>query len=163
MSLDPGLHRRRSIRIQGYDYAGPGVYYITICTHNREHLFGDITDGTMRLNSFGATARSYWEQIPIHFPNVEIDAFVIMPNHVHGILWINDHPTDVSVGANNHLPLQPTRSHLFPAGHGTSKTVGSIIRGFKIGITIYVREFFPGRPVWQRCRRHEHRRCESLL
>jgi putative transposase len=150
MSLDPGLHRRRSIRIPGHDYAAPAAYYITICTKNRECLFGTVAAGTMRLNSIGEIARLCWEEIPIHFPNVETDTFVIMPNHVHGILWVNGRQTDVSVGANNYLPLQPTRSRLFPMGHGTSKTVGSIIRGFKIGVMTGVRKKFPARPIWQR-------------
>ena len=88
MPFDPERHHRRSIRLQGYDYALAGAYFMTICTYGREPLFGEIVDGVMHPNLFGQVVRSYWERIPHHAPNVVLDAFVVMPNHVHGIITL---------------------------------------------------------------------------
>ena len=74
---------RKSIRLKGYDYSQPGGYFVTICTKNREMLFGDVVDGKMVLNSGGKIVKKCWFDIPAHFPNVCLDDFVIMPNHVH--------------------------------------------------------------------------------
>ncbi len=88
MPYDPKKHHRRSIRLKGYDYTQPGAYFITICTQNRECLFGEVVDGRMVLNELGQVARECWLAIPDHFPHSRLDEFVIMPNHVHGIIWI---------------------------------------------------------------------------
>ena len=85
---EPDRRRRRSMRLRGYDYAGLGAYFVTICSRNRVLLFGDISNGEMRLSGFGKRAKAVWEEIPAHFPSVELDAFVVMPNHVHGIIVI---------------------------------------------------------------------------
>jgi REP element-mobilizing transposase RayT len=90
MPYDPQKHHRRSIRLKGYDYTQPGAYYITLCTKARQCLFGDVVKGEMRLNALGDLAFTCWQAIPNHFPHVELDAFVIMPNHLHGILVISD-------------------------------------------------------------------------
>lgn len=155
--FDPEKHHRKSIRIPGYDYSRPGAYYITVCTHRREHLFGDVVDGIMRLNEFGRHVQQCWDQIPNHFFHVRLDEFIIMPNHIHGVIWItDDYGRNGIVGANNYLPLPELhRSELFPMGHGTAKTVGSIIRGFKIGVTMRLHSGRPATPVWQRGY-HEH-------
>ena len=141
MTYDPKIHHRRSIRLKGYDYSQEGAYFLTICTYRKEMLFGTIVNEEMRLNDTGEQALQCWNAIPGHFPNVELDAFVIMPNHIHGIIVIvgaNNHspinPGDISVGAKNFSPLQ---SNTHPAG--TSQTVGSIVRGFKIGLTKWIR------------------------
>ena len=86
MKYNPDMHHRRSIRLKDYDYSRPGAYFITICTHNRECVFGEITVGKMTFNEFGKIANQFWVDIGNRFPNVELDEFVIMPNHVHGIL-----------------------------------------------------------------------------
>jgi putative transposase len=93
MPFDPtnlGKHHRRSIHLQEYDYSQVGAYFITICTHNREYVFGTIADGEMKLNECGEMVQQCWLEIPNHFPHVELDEFIIMPNHVHGILVITD-------------------------------------------------------------------------
>ncbi|MCS6885522.1 MAG: transposase [Acidobacteriota bacterium] len=95
MTYDPDKHHRRSIRLKGYDYAQPGAYFITIVTQDRECLFGDVVDGKMRLNAMGQIVQQCWQDIPCHFPHAELDAFVVMPNHIHGIVVI----TDTNVGA----------------------------------------------------------------
>ncbi len=87
---------RRSTRLKGYDYASEGAYFITIVTRRRECLFGEVVQGTMRLNEAGRVTESCWLGIPDHFPHAALDAFVVMPNHVHGIVVI----TGPVVGAN---------------------------------------------------------------
>ena len=100
---DRQRHHRRPIRLKGYDYAQAGAYFVTIVTHDRACLFGDVVEGKMRLNEAGQIARQCWVEIPRHFPHVELDEFVVMPNHVHGILVIVD-----NVGARHAVPLLPT-------------------------------------------------------
>jgi REP-associated tyrosine transposase len=74
--------------LKGYDYSSEGAYYVTIVTQGRECLFGEIIDGEMYLNEYGDIVQKWWNEIPIHFPTVELGMFVIMPNHVHGIIFI---------------------------------------------------------------------------
>ena len=88
MKYNPDIHYRRSIRLQGYDYNQAGAYFITICTQNRECLLGDIQEGNYLLNEFSKIVIDVWQNIPIHFQNIEIDAYVVMPNHFHGIIVI---------------------------------------------------------------------------
>ena len=88
--FDPKIHHRRSIRLKGYDYAQEGAYYVTIVAWQREFLFGNIVNGEMMLSPYGEIVQKWWKEIPVHFPNVETGAFVIMPNHVHGIICILD-------------------------------------------------------------------------
>jgi putative transposase len=89
MAYDADIRHRRSIRLRGHDYSRAGAYFITICTQNREYLFGDIMDGKMALNPFGKIAPEQWYAIPERFPHVDVDEFVVMPNHIHGIVIIN--------------------------------------------------------------------------
>ena len=81
------IHHRRSMRLQGYNYSSSGTYFVTICTWNREYLFGDIVDGKMLLNELGKITRQCWWAIPDHFPHAQLDVFVIMPNHVPTTTW----------------------------------------------------------------------------
>lgn len=83
-------HHRRSIRLKGHDYSRAGMYFVTIVTWGRLMLFGKIENGEMKLNWYGEIVQKWWDDIPDHFPNVETGAFVIMPNHVHGIIIITD-------------------------------------------------------------------------
>jgi putative transposase len=85
-------YRIKSTRLQYWDYASPGYYFITICTKNREDYFGEIKNEKMCLNEIGDIAQKFWLEIPNHFSNVTLDEFIIMPNHVHGIVIINDDP-----------------------------------------------------------------------
>jgi len=83
---DPEKHHRRSIRLKGYDYSQAGAYFVTICTQNRACLFGEVVDGEMRINEAGRMVQSVLDEMPTFYPGVEIDAFVVMPNHVHVIV-----------------------------------------------------------------------------
>jgi len=87
---NPNRYHRRSIRLKGYDYSRAGVYFVTIVTWGRLMLFGKIENGEMNINRYGEIVQKWWNEIPVHFPNVETGAFVIMPNHVHGIIIITD-------------------------------------------------------------------------
>ena len=83
-------HHRRSIRLKGYDYSLPGVYFVTICVKGGACRLGKIVDGEMDLSTEGCIVRDYWEKIPKKYPNVFIDCFVVMPNHVHAIVEIRE-------------------------------------------------------------------------
>ncbi len=144
---NPQMHNRRSIRFKGYDYTQAGLYFITICCQNRACLFGEIENGKMMLNDAGAIANDCWLNIPNHFPNAILHEYVIMPNHVHGIIELvgaNHHsPKNVSViGDNRAKNVSPLRS--------PSKTVGSVVRGFKIGVTKWMRQNTDTFYIWQR-------------
>ncbi|HNS42426.1 MAG TPA: transposase [Taishania sp.] len=94
-------YRIPSARLQNWDYGSNGAYFITICTQNREHFFGEIVDGKMQLNELGQLAEKYWLEIPDHFPFIELGNFVIMPNHTHGILILDsDSDTGSDTGSN---------------------------------------------------------------
>src|SRR3990170_4947791 len=79
---------RRSIRLKGYDYAQPGAYFVTIVTQDRACLFGAVADEEMQLNNAGQIAKAAWDELPARFPSVRLDAFIVMPNHVHGIIMV---------------------------------------------------------------------------
>ena len=134
--------RRKAIRLKGWDYRAPAGYFVTICTHDRVPLFGRVVDGEMVLNAFGEIVRACWQEIPEHFPHVELDAFVVMPNHVHAIISIVD-----SVGATHASPLQRDT----PRGPAPG-SLGAIVGSFKSAVSrrINMLRNTPGAPVWQR-------------
>ncbi len=138
MVHDPGKHRRRSIRLPGYDYGQAGAYFVTICTQHRTCLFGDVLDRAMRLNALGHTVQAVWDALPIHYPHVYLDAFVVMPNHVHGIIALLD---ESAVGAD--FKSAPTE---------TRHSLPEIVRAFKTfsARRINERSNTVGQPVWQR-------------
>ena len=128
MRYNHDFHHRRSIRLEGYDYSRSGAYFITICTHNRESMFGEIVDGEMFLSELGHIARSYWYHLENQHPNLEIDESIVMPNHLHGIIVL----------------LESTSKQ--------QKPLSEIIRGFK---TFSARQINRARKqqgisVWQR-------------
>jgi putative transposase len=133
VKYNPNKHHRRSIRLKGYDYSSPGAYFITICTHQRECLFGEIVDSEMQLNSVGLYIQSYWQRLSLNF-EIELDAFVVMPNHIHGIIWLGG---NIGRGEafgpkirKQHKDLCPNASPLQP--HGTQPgSIGAIIQNFK--------------------------------
>ena len=100
-------HRRHSIRLKKYDYSQTGWYFITICTHDRICLFGDIVNGEMWLNKYGNMVQTCWNDLPNHYKNIKLDSFVIMPNHVHGIIMITNNPSINDVGLEVGAGLKP--------------------------------------------------------
>jgi REP element-mobilizing transposase RayT len=88
MTYERERHHRRSIRLQGYDYSQAGAYFVTVYAESRECLFGKIVNGEMRLNDAGRLVQDVWGNLPNHYAGVDLDAFVVMPNHIHGIVMI---------------------------------------------------------------------------
>jgi putative transposase len=146
MTYDPAKHHRRSIRLRGYDYRQAGAYFVTMVTHQRQCLFGEIVDGQMWPSRLGKIVREEWSLSTQIRHEIELDAFVLMPNHVHGIVIIRDQPAAV-VGAHGRAPLQ----------HRPPRSLGSLVAGFKSIVTRRINGIrrTPGAPVWQR-NYHEH-------
>jgi len=138
----PTIYKRQSRRLNGHDYASAGLYFITLNTENRNKLFGEIKNGLMQLNNAGLVAQKCWLEIPEHFPHVTLLDFVIMPNHIHGIIEIIYNP----VGEKNFSPQLERQS----GRTSPTKTIGSIVRGFKIGVTKWIRQHTTIHEVWQR-------------
>jgi len=140
MKYDSDKHWRRSIRLKDYDYCQEGAYFVTICTHSHKCLFGEIVSGATQLNRFGNVVNKCWLEIPHHFPNVEIDTFVVMPNHFHGILVIHD--------CRGTACRAPTEKF----GRPTPRSLPTIIRSFKSAVTKRINALrkTPGARLWQR-------------
>jgi REP element-mobilizing transposase RayT len=134
MSYNPNLHHRRSIRLKGYDYSQPGAYFVTICTHNRKCLFGAIDDGQVRLNPEGLIVSDSWAWLAAQYTYVDLDAWVIMPNHSHGIVVITDK------GGSRTAPT------------AKQKPIGRLVGALKTVSTRRINEFrqTPGVIIWQR-------------
>ncbi len=108
--MNTQIHNRRSIRLKGYDYTKSGAYFITICTHNRENLFGEIKNGEMIINEFGRIVNYTWFDLIHHVSHIELGEFVIMPNHIHGIIQTIDDIDFIGVGAGSE-PTPTTLSY----------------------------------------------------
>ncbi|QYO62080.1 transposase [Leptolyngbya sp. 7M] len=150
---DPNKHHRRSIRLKGCDYTTAGAYFITLCTHQRECLFATIEDGQVQLSLFGQVVQSCWLRLPQHFRSVELDAFVVMPNHVHGIIWLGGMDcrgeafvsrfTTMSKGIN-------TNASPLPRDGTQPGSIGAIVQNFKSVSTRRINQLrkTAGTPVW---------------
>lgn len=154
--------RRRSIRLPGYDYTQPGAYFVTICTYQQEPLFGEVVGEKMQLNQFGEIVREEWFRTADLRPYVRLndDELVIMPNHLHGIIWIVDNvgarrrraPTAQPFDrpdARVQFRCAPTTEQF---GKPVSGSIPTIIRSFKSAVTHRINQLrgTPGAPVWQR-------------
>jgi putative transposase len=128
--------RRRSIRLPGYDYTSPGAYFVTICTY--------LGACILESSEFQAVVGESWEEIPLHFPHAQLDEFVVMPNHVHGIVCILD--TGSAVGAQHAAPLRGDIPTVRPG------SLGATVRSFKSAVAKRINQIrgTPGAPVWQR-------------
>lgn len=155
------IHNRRSIRLKGYDYTQPGAYFITLCAQDRIHLFGRIRNGEMKLNEFGKIVSGEWERTAEMRPNIRTADFVVMPNHIHGILVIaDDDDGDICRGTLQRAPTDkraPTgkrakTENIEQFGKPVSNSVPTIIRGFKSATTKRINQLrnTPRLPVWQR-------------
>ena len=142
MTYNPAMHHRRSIRLAGYDYSQAGAYFVTICAQNREHLFGEIVNGIMQLNEYGQLVEFTWHDLVNHNGNIELREFVIMPNHVHGIIVI----------AAPAAPPAPVRAGSEPAPTPAPPPLSEIVRQFKTFSARRINEKrgMRGVPVWQR-------------
>lgn len=131
--------QRRSIRLKHYDYAEAGAYFVTVCSRNRECMFGTIMNGTVQLHELGNVVQLQWLRTAQIRNNIALDQFVVMPNHLHGI---------INILRRGVLPCAPVHTRRLKS---PSQTLGAIIRGFKSSTTkhINVMRNTPGRPVWQ--------------
>ncbi|MBM3155874.1 MAG: transposase [Chloroflexi bacterium] len=140
--MTPNLdkHQRRSIRLKHYDYSQAGAYFITICTYDKECLFGKVTNGEMVLNEYGKVVEEEWYRSGKIRHEIELDAFIVMPNHIHGVVTI--------VGAQGLAPLQHDHAHL----QRKPRSLSTFVTGFKSAVTIRVNELRGTlcEPVWQR-------------
>jgi len=137
MKYDPQKHHRRSIRLKGYDYSQAGAYFVTIVAWQREMLFGEIVNGEMVLNDLGETVSEKWQWLEIQYPYVELGAWIVMPNHFHGILIIHEHGR----GDSRIVPTPIKR-----------KPLGGLIGAFKTGSTKHINLLrnTEGQVIWQR-------------
>jgi putative transposase len=147
MAFDADKHQRSSARLKTFDYTSNAAYFVTVCTFSREHLFGQIVDAEMQLNDVGRIVWECWNVIPEHFPHVELDAFIAMPDHVHGIVLISQ-PSETNVRTS---PLRPDTALERPNGP-KKRSLGSIVGSFKSAASKRINESrgLPGTPVWQR-------------
>ena len=141
--MEQGEPRRRSIRLLGYDYSTPGAYFITACTQNRLLLFGQVVNNKMAANRLGAVVEDCWAKLPDHYDNFALDAFILMPNHVHGVIIIEDETTGVGAGFKPALPAAAASRR-----HG----VPEIVRAFKTFSARRINEIraSASTPIWQR-------------
>lgn len=142
MKYNPNIHHRKSSRLRHYDYSQPGAYFITICTRNRACLLGEIIDRKIVLNDAGKIPKQYWLEMPDHFPNVVLGEYIIMPNHMHGIIVLSD-----NVGARHAMHLQQAEQF----GNPTRQSIPTIIRSFKSAVTNHINQIYhiQGASVWQ--------------
>ena len=127
--------QRHYSRLNNYDYSSPSAYFVTICTLGKICLFGDIIDSTMKLNQSGLIVESSWKDIPLHYSNVNNDIFIVMPNHIHGIISIN------GIGRAGSKPA-PTKQY----------SLSELVRAFKTYSSRRINKIrnSQGVPVWQR-------------
>jgi REP element-mobilizing transposase RayT len=147
---------RRSIRLPGYDYARAGWYFLTICCHNRAHLFGEIvgaygirpeiTEPTMKLNEFGIIAQNEWLKTADIRANVELGEFVIMPNHMHAIVGLSG----LSEWQNHQSGINDAPGVFNTPLRSPSQTIGAIVRGYKSAVTRQLRQLGQNGNIWQR-------------
>jgi putative transposase len=167
--LKAALHRR-SIRLPGYDYAQPGAYFVTIVAAGRQCLFGHIEEGRMQLSDAGKVAQEQWAKLPGRFPMLELGAYVVMPNHVHGILVVNDHSRRGTAEDLQNLEDDPSRrrgtaedlqnlddnsSRRAPTeefGKPRPGSISTIVRSYKAAVTfrIHLMRGTSNTPLWQR-------------
>jgi REP element-mobilizing transposase RayT len=146
--FNPEIHHRKSIRMRDFDYAANGAYFVTICTQERECLFGEIRDREMLLNYTGTVVDSWWQDVSRYFMNVALDEYMIMPNHFHGIVVINDvgagspRPEVHNVKTNRGAETPPLRK----------SNLGQIVGYFKYQTAKQINRMRdnPCVPVWQR-------------
>ncbi|MBS1643411.1 MAG: transposase [Bacteroidetes bacterium] len=150
MKYDPQKHHRKSIRLKGYDYSQAGLYFITICTQNREHYFGEIRNGKMVLSPMGVLADILWYEIPNHTQSVALGDFVVMPNHIHGILIIDKPdggideafpvrtlPVRTLHARSPPPPQKQPKNQIMSDISPKSKTVSAIVRSYKSAVTFH--------------------------
>jgi putative transposase len=158
--------QRQSIRLRGFDYSSNGAYFVTICSYQKEQVFGSITENTMCCNDWGDIVLEEWQRTSVLRDNVQLDEFVIMPNHVHGIIWINSPTQTVAARrasptngelqkptfAQKELAISKGHLHSTIKSGPTSGSLGAIVGAFKSAVTKRINQSrgLSGITVWQR-------------
>jgi len=154
VKYNPDVHRRRSIRLRGYDYSQAGAYFVTICVQGRVCLLGDVVDGQMQLNEAGRIAQYVWNELPQRFPGIALDQYAIMPNHVHGIIvlvgaqFIAPNDALINQGVINQGVINQGVINQGVINH--APTLGEIVRTFKAVTTRRIRLLRVSYFAWQR-------------
>jgi len=151
--MSKSIQRRKSVRLSGYDYTQPGAYFVTLCTRNREHLFGEIIDGKMHWNDYGYIAHETSEWLPRQYLYVELDEWIVMSNHLHGIITIHS-----NCGKGRSRPAPTVGNHLIDPPAPTiddsekRKPLGDLIGAFKTvsAKRINLLRKTSGVQIWQR-------------
>jgi putative transposase len=171
MIFDPYTHHRRSIRLQGYDYSQEGGYFVTICTGGKTDFFGTIESGEMMLSPIGTIAAKFWNNISRYNTNIELDEFIVMPNHIHGIIFKFDHvhrrgvlhsadfndlktnksKVPLTAGLPNSLNAPfTTEEKTYSSISPTKDSLGVIVRTYKMAVTKWCRKNGHEDFAWQR-------------
>ena len=134
--------RRRSIRLPYYDYSQSGAYFVTVCVKDRKCVLSKVVDETTQLSSEGEIVKAVWDGLPNHYTHVELDEFVVMPNHIHGIIWLADEPSQPVGAGLRPAPTRPMKRHGLP----------EIVRALKSFSARRINELrgTKGTPFWQR-------------
>ena len=148
------LYRNRYIigtkRYRGYDYSLSGKYFVTICTKNKIPYFGNIEDGKLKLSDIGIIARNLWIEISYHFQNIELDEFIIMPDHIHGIITINTNFDDIVVETRHVANVETRHASFLQPGNEKTRispkpgSLGAIVGSYKSAVSKIVHRFDPG-------------------
>jgi REP element-mobilizing transposase RayT len=153
VALNPAAHHRRSIRLPGRDYGRPNGYFVTVCVLEKMCLFGAVQNGEMILNDNGKIVSEEWKGLGRRFSSVYLDAWVVMPNHLHGIVWLREVSGDSAVAQQVGTQQRaPTHSDSAPESAVKRKPLGQIVGAFKTAVTrrINERDGTVGQTIWQR-------------
>ncbi len=159
MTFNPDVHHRKSIRLRGYDYSQAGMYFVTICTHDRTPLFGEIINGEMEMNEAGVIATDEILLSAKMRHNISFDEFIVMPNHMHGIITVGARCTRPECTRTECVRTESTPKNA--EGNETGRvsgrvqrapTIGDVVRGYKSAVTKRINQLrnLPCAPVWQR-------------
>lgn len=153
-TYSPEIHHRQSIRLKCYGYSSNGAYFVTICVQDKRELFGTIDDGVMQLNRHGQIAQQVWESLPTRFPGTDLDYFVIMPNHFHGIIVRLDEINTI-YNTKNAEEKQVSSSmkstlQMYATAPQRWQRLGEIVRTFKAATTRFIHKEGFEEFAWQR-------------
>jgi len=165
------MKNRHSIRMQSYDYTANGAYFITICTHNREHSLGEMMNGKMKLSVIGKIVSENWDDIPNHYDHIELGEFIVMPNHIHGIIWIVSKTVRAHLGVPHEESKEwicqgkPQQNEIYKRKFGKpqSGSLSMIINQFKGSVKRWCNKNNQKLFKWQRNYYEHVIRCEEEL
>ncbi len=142
---------RKSIRLENYNYSWAGYYFVTVVSHQRKNIFGKIGEGNVELFPAGMIVEEVRQEIPLHFPYVDVDAYVVMPNHFHGIIVIQDIVGDI-VEARHEVSRSPRQAEPLPPEPTKIQPIGTIVGSFKSAVTKRVHDsgLYLQEKIWQR-------------